>query len=88
MCHRQWATRGYFTKDFEKLSEEAKQLSRESTRIKKDLDYDDRAGWSVKIAGMHVVTTAIEWDTGIGIALAAWDGIMHPNEGRQSDIES
>jgi len=74
-------------KDFQRFSEEARRLSKETTRIKMEVDQDDTAEWNVKLVSMEIVTTAIEWDTGIGIALAAWDDIVQPDEGG-SDIES
>ena len=86
--HRRWITRGYYLKDFEKLSEEARELSNESTKISRDVDQDDTAERSIKIANTEMVKTAVEWDTGIRIALATWNDIMQPDEGQPSFIES
>jgi len=88
MGHRQWSRRGFYFKDFQKLSEEAQQLSEGSTKIRCDVDQDDTAEWSIKTANRKMVATAVECDTGILIALAAWDDIMRPDEGQASDIES
>jgi hypothetical protein len=88
MGHRQWTRRGFYFKDFERLSEEARQLSKESTEIRSDVYRADTPESSFKTANMETVTTATEWDTGIRIALAAWDDIMQPDEGQPSDIES
>lgn len=52
------------------------------------MEQDDTAEKSIKIANMDVVKSAFEWDTGIRIALAAWNDNMQPNGGYSSDIES
>jgi hypothetical protein len=85
--HYQWSTRGFYLKDFQRFSEKARRLRKETTKIKRDVDQDESAEWNVKLISMELVTAAVEWDTGIQIALAAWDDIMQLDEGH-SDIES
>ncbi|TVY81520.1 hypothetical protein LSUE1_G002850 [Lachnellula suecica] len=80
--------RGFHLKDYKRLIAEARQLSQETSNIRNDVESDETAEWNIKIATMETITTAVEWDTGISIALAAWDDIMQPNEGLAGDLES
>ena len=85
---RKWARRNFYFEDFERLSEEADELSNESAKFRTYVKQDDTAENSIKIANMVVMKTAVEWDKGIQIALAAWNDNMQQDEGHSSDIES
>jgi hypothetical protein len=85
--YKLWTTRGYYVKDFKKLSTEGRTLAGETENIRREVEQDDQAEPSVRISNMEVLAAAGEWDTGIRIALGAWDDIMQPNEGA-GDVES
>jgi hypothetical protein len=78
--YKLWSTRRFYLKDFERMSTEARVLSLETTTIRREVDQDDTAERAVKIANVETLGAANEWDTGIRIALAAWDDIMQPDE--------
>ena len=78
--YKLWSTRRFCLKDFKRMSTEARALGLETTRIRRDVDQDDTAERAVKIANIEMLGAANEWDTGIRIALAAWDDIMQPDE--------
>jgi hypothetical protein len=85
--YKLWSTRHFYLKDFERVSTEAKALSLETMRIRRDVNQDENAVLSITIANLEIIGAADEWDTGIRIALAAWDDIMQPGEGAL-DVES
>jgi hypothetical protein len=78
--YKLWRTRGFYPKAFKRMSTEARALSLETTTIRREVDQDDTAERAVKIANIEMLGAANEWDTGIRIALAAWDDIMQPDE--------
>jgi hypothetical protein len=78
--YKLWSIRRFHLKDFKRMSTEARSLGLETTRIRRDVDQDDTAERAVKIANIEVLGAANEWDTGIHIALAAWDDIMQRDE--------
>lgn len=81
--HRLWTTRGFYAKDFERLSQEAEALSRGTMRVRKNVDMFRR---SMKRADLRILEQAEEWDNGIRIALGAWQDIMEPR--KDIDIEA
>jgi hypothetical protein len=82
-----WATRGFYLKDFEKLSLDGMALRAETVQVRQALGLDITVESSVKFANMELVSVVEEWDTGISVALAAWEDMMHSPE-RDPDIES
>ena len=50
-------------------------------RTKNVVAADETAQLVIKLSNMEVIKAADEWDTGLQIALAAWDEIIQPEEG-------
>jgi hypothetical protein len=78
--YKLWSTRCFYLKVFKRMSTEARALSLETTTIRREVDQDDPAEQATKIANIEMLGAANEWDTGIRIALSAWDDIMQPDE--------
>jgi hypothetical protein len=85
--YRLWTKRGFYLKDFEKLSDEAKVLCVETGQVHRAVSQDDFIETSIKIACMEIVNAAEEYDTGIRIALASWEDTIHPSL-RDSDADA
>lgn len=84
--YRLWARRGFYIKDLEKLSSEAKVLCAETAQVHRSVVQDEVLNASIRKACLEIVNAANEYDTGIRIALAAWEDMIHP-AGRDSDTE-
>lgn len=80
-AYRAWTTRGFYLKDFARLSKEARELSVETVRFRRDVYQDHRAEWPTKISNIELLGACDEWDVSTRISLAAWDDIMQPDEG-------
>lgn len=85
--YKLWTTRGFYVKDFNRLSAEARELAGETERLGREVKQVDSAEPSVRMSNMEVLAAADEWDTSIRIALGAWDDIMQPSED-SGDVES
>jgi hypothetical protein len=82
-----WARRrGLYIKDFQKLSDEAKSLRVETDQVHRSVVRDDVLDPSVMTACLEIVHAADEYDTGIRIALSAWEDMIRPAN-RNSDVE-
>jgi hypothetical protein len=75
-----WRARRFYLKDFKRMSTEARALSLETTTIRREVDRDDTEERAMKIANIEMLGAANEWDSGIRIALAAWEDIIQPDE--------
>jgi len=80
-AYRAWSTRGFYLKDFARLSKEARELSVETIRFRRDVDQDSTAEWPTKISNIELLGACDEWDASTRISLAAWDDIMQPDKG-------
>jgi len=85
--YKLWTTRGFYVKDFNRLSAEAREFAGETERLGREVEQDHSAELSVRMSNMELLAAADEWDTGICIALGAWEDIMQPHEG-SGDVES
>ncbi|KAH7418510.1 hypothetical protein BKA64DRAFT_201712 [Cadophora sp. MPI-SDFR-AT-0126] len=85
--YRLYTKRGFYLKDFERLSKEARLLAQETSIIRKDIESDDVTDSSLNIVNMQHLNAAEDLDCGIRIALSAWEDIMQPNEGDALDEE-
>ncbi|CZT08134.1 uncharacterized protein RAG0_13315 [Rhynchosporium agropyri] len=85
--HRLYTTRGFHLADFERLTTEARSLAQETSLIRKDVEGDYSSDLAVKILNMERINAAEELDSGIRVALSAWEDIMQPDEGDALDEE-
>jgi hypothetical protein len=83
-CNRLWKLRGYHLNDYRRLMIEARWLHTETIRIKREVE-DDLVDTSVKLKHSAILNAASEWDTGLRIALGAWEDAMQPNSGSRGD---
>jgi hypothetical protein len=84
--YRLWSKRGFYFKDFEKLSHGAKTLCSETAQVHRAVTQDDFLEASIRITCMEIVNAADKYDIGIRIALASWEDMMYPSR-RDSAIE-
>ncbi|KAL3419489.1 hypothetical protein PVAG01_09711 [Phlyctema vagabunda] len=82
ISRRLWKTRGFYTRDFRRLSAEAQKLSLTTMIIRRDVDTSRKLG---KV-NMELLNAADDLDTSIRIALCSWQDIMDPN--CELDIEA
>ncbi|RDW84848.1 hypothetical protein BP6252_02438 [Coleophoma cylindrospora] len=80
---RLWATRGFYAKDFHRISTEASKLSQATNNIRENVEAH---GKLIHITDLDVLEQAEEWDTAIRLALTSWQDIMEPRRG--VDIEA
>lgn len=85
--YRLYNTRGFHLADFEKLSAAAMFLVRETASIRQDIESDYSSDLEARMLNMARINAAEEIDTGIRIALNAWEDIMQPDEGNAHDEE-
>ncbi len=78
---------GFYLKDFERISTDARTLNIETMRVRKDVEWDPTAGPEAKLANFALLNAAGEWDTGLHIALAAWAEAMKADHG-PLDVEA
>lgn len=75
---RLYKLRGYHLRDFRRFVTEARRLSTETSRIRREVEGAEFVDASAKLNYIDVLTAAAEWDIGLKIALAAWEDIMQP----------
>lgn len=81
--YRLWTTRGFYAKDFHRISTEANKLSHITNNIKENVEAHRKL---VRITNLEILDQAEEWDTAIRLALISWQDIMEPRKG--IDIEA
>jgi hypothetical protein len=77
--YRLWTKRGCFLKDFERLSSESKIFCEETAHVRLVISEDDFIDSSIRVSCLKIIKAAEDYDTGIQIALAAWDDMIHPS---------
>lgn len=75
-----WNSRGFYPKEFEQYSTEARALAFQTMRIRREIDYETTANLATQTANKELLDSADEWDTGINLTLVAWRGFLHPEQ--------
>ena len=75
-----------YLKDFKKLSHEAEEFCAETAAVYRHVEHNVVLEASIKAACLQIMNAASEYDTGIRIALSAWEDEIYPAQ--DSDMES
>jgi hypothetical protein len=81
-----FSRRRFYIKDFDRLATEAKNLRAETAYLRRSVVQDEALNPSVQTACLEIISAAHEYDTGIRIALVAWEAMIHPAE-KDSETE-
>lgn len=62
-------------------------LSKETIKVRREVDHDELLDASIKSRYTSILNAAAEWDTGLTIALGAWEDAMQPGTGLDAGNE-
>jgi hypothetical protein len=75
-AYRHYKLRGFYLNDYRKLILEARSLSAETLRVKREVEHDISADKVTRSKNREIIKTAEDWDNGIRMALTAWEDVM------------